>query len=479
MQRATHLGILLVPLFLMLAAGAAVCQAEQIYKVSVAQVEKHKALFDDPRPLFKELSYKKIIPPEVYKKLTYDIEAMKKTWAEVVGFEAPEVVGKIAPEIKPGVYTFQDKAKYPGFKQLMCPNLYKRFAAGGPPHVGNFSEIEVVPTKQYYWALPIARATKENMGKAKLDAQGYLIESSYVSGYPFPRPSGPFKAQQIMYNWVKRYYSGENFYWAQRLVGFSGSFTKDFEGLVEMWGLRLHSRVLLEPYGWYDERAQKNQEARGILLRWLGPRDQYGNSFSILSYLNPNKPDLSLIFVSALRRIRLLSATDTQDAVGGQDIIYEDNDGFNQQLTPKRYPYKFEVLEEREFLVPSYVVEGRGMMDRKTLAMKGYKFERRPVYVIKLTQLDPNYVYGSRILYLDQETFMLYHIENFDQKGRLYRTSDVILNFIPEMGLLCPYDLIMRDYIDLHSVFGRNFTLPAAWVSRDQINLQNLVGKGK
>lgn len=466
-------------LCLTLAAGASVCGAADVYNVSVAQIEKHKALFDDPRPLFKELSYKKIMPPEVYKKFVYDIGAMKKMWAELVGFKAPEMVGKIAPELKPGRYSHTDKAKHPGFKKLMFPDMYKRFAAGARPHVGNFSDIVVVPTKQYYWALPIAQATKKYLGQTKLDGKGYIVEKTYTAGYPFPRPSGKFKAQQIMYNWGKRYLSGENYLWNQHLVGFTSSLSVDFDGLVQMWGLRLHGRVLLEPLGWYDQRAQRNQESRGLLLRWLAPRDQYGNAFSILSYLNPNKPDLSLVYVNALRRIRRLSATDTQDAVGGQDIIFEDNDGFNQQLSPTRYPYKYEVIEEREYLVPACVVEGRGYMDRKTLALKGYEFERRPLYVIKLTQQDPNYVYGTRILYIDQETFVLYHIENFDQKGRLYRTSDVIAQFIPEMGLVCPYDLVMRDHIDLHSVFGRNFVLPADWMTRKRINMANLVGKGK
>lgn len=466
-------------LALALAAGVPICKAQEVYKVSVAKIEQHKAFFDDPRPLFKDLSYKKIMPPEVYRKLTYDVPAMKKAWAEVVGFKAPEVVGKIAPELKPGKYSHQDKAKHPGIKALMFPDLYKRFAAGAPPHVGNFADIIVVPTRQYYWALPISLATKKHMGQTKLDAKGYLVQDSYSAGYPFPRPSGKFKAQQIIYNWVKRYYSGENYYWAQHLAGFTGSLSLDFDGLVDMWGLRLHGRVLQEPYGWYDQRAEKNQEARGILLRWMAPRDQYGNAFSILTYLNPDKPDLSLIYVNALRRIRRLSATDTQDAVGGQDIIYEDNDGFNQQLSPTRYPYKYELIAEREYLVPAPILEGRGYMERKTLALKGYEFERRPLYVVKLSQTDPNYVYGTRVLYIDQETFVLYHVDNYDQKGRLYRTSDVIPQFIPEMGLTSPCDLVMRDHIDLHSVFARNFTLPAAWVGRKAINLQNLVGKGK
>ena len=86
------------------------------YKITSEELEKAKADFDDPRPLFKELSYKKILPPEVYGKLIFDVEEMKKLWAECVGFKSPDVVGKIAPEIKPGKYSYMDKGKYPGLK---------------------------------------------------------------------------------------------------------------------------------------------------------------------------------------------------------------------------------------------------------------------------------------------------------------------------------------------------------------------------
>ena len=66
------------------------------------------------------------MPPEVYKKVTYDVEAMKRTWAEVIGFKSPDVVGKMYPEIKPGKYTYKDKEKLP-FDKMMWKHLYDRF----------------------------------------------------------------------------------------------------------------------------------------------------------------------------------------------------------------------------------------------------------------------------------------------------------------------------------------------------------------
>ena len=54
----------------------------QNYELSIAELEKYKKSIDDPAPFYKNIEgYKKIMPPEAYKKVTYDVEAMKNTWA--------------------------------------------------------------------------------------------------------------------------------------------------------------------------------------------------------------------------------------------------------------------------------------------------------------------------------------------------------------------------------------------------------------
>jgi len=475
----------LIPCFLALlftlTSIAPATWAAKKYKISIAELNKNKAIFDDPRPYLKEgpISYKKIIPTDVYSQLTYDVGAMKRAWAEVIGFRAPDVVGKIAPEIKPGTYTYKDKNKYPGLKKLMIPALYKMFKPGGPPYAGNFPEIKVVPTRQYYWALPVAEATRKYAGHTKLDDQGYIMDKTYIAGYPFPRPSGKFKAQEILYNWEKRYLNGENTYIIENVLGFTKNLKTDFHGAVRWSELRLHGRVLEKPYGWYDERARQRGEAGGLAIKWIAPRDMFGNAFSILYYINRDHYEQFLLYINALRRIREMTATDSQDAVGGQDGTYDDGDGFSQKISPTRYPFKSKVIAEREYLVPAPTWDGSVYMTSKGLEYHNLKFERRPVYVVQLTELNKNYVYSKRILYIDKETFMLFYTECFDQKGRLYRDTLSIETFVPEMGMLLHCDVIARDHIDLHSTRLNFYTLPAMWVTRKDINLRGLVSKGK
>ena len=464
---------------LVLLISPPVIWSEEEYKVTFEQFEQAKAFFDDSSPVLKKLNWKKILPPKDYDKLTYDVDAMKEGWAEQVGFKAPDVVSKIAPEITPGKYTYKDKEKYPGLKELIWPTMYNRFKPGGPPHCGNFPEMEVVPTRQYYYSLPVIKATKRHLGQPKLDDKGYLIEETYMGGVPFPRPEGKFKAQQIVYNWVKNYRNPESLYFIAWLKGFTKELREDHNCKFITWNLRLHSRVTISPFGWYDKRAEKRHEARGFLSYLLSPRDLYGNVINLTMFQEWDDYDQYLIYISQLRRVRKVSGTDTQDIAIGSDAIYEDSDMWSQKITPFRNPYKYKLTAEGEYLVPAYSVDGSEYLSKKGLEWHNLKFERRPCYVLELTQLDKSYVYGKRILYIDRETFNILEIVNYDQKGHLYRTLFSINAWYPESGSYLMFQTFQTDHLDLHSTWGRFLGHPATWLRREHISMRHLIKKGK
>ena len=87
---------------------------------------------------------------------------------------------------------------------------------------------------------------------------------------------------------------------------------------------------------------------------------------------------------------------------------------------------------------------------------------------------------AADIFYIDKETFNFYHIENYDQKGRLYRTVDLNYGFFPEMGAITWSGMInlMRDHLDLHSACFQSYQLPAFWSRRD-VSLKGLLRKAK
>jgi hypothetical protein len=468
-------------LFLALGIMTPTLGAAEEFKITSPDIDQYKKMLDDPRPYLKELTYKKILPPDLYAKLTFDVEEMKKLWAECVGFKAPDEVGKIAPEIKPGTYSYKDKDKSPGLKELMIPLHYEEFfKPGGPPLAGCYPEIKVVPTRQYHWSLPIAKATKEGMGRSQLDDKGLIKEETYVAGFPFPKPEGNFKANQIIYNFLKRYAGWESQYMAGITKGFTRSLKVDQIGASDGYLMRFKGRVLMEPHGWYDERAKNMGEEIGFNVFYLAPRDMYGNVVTNMKYLDPDKYDQMLLYINALRRVRMMSTTDIQDSIGGADIIYADSFGYSQKLSSTIFPYKCEVIAEREFLVPFATWDGSPYMSSKGAELHNYEWERRPMYVVKMTQLDKNFVYSHRILYIDKESFMLPTILNYDQKGRLYRSITITQSYFPEMGMLgYGGDFMYYDHLDNHSSFSRIFMTPTPWVGRKDLSLRGLVVKGK
>jgi len=123
-----------IPLFLCLILSFVVAEyspAMEPYMTTMEEITKVKAFLNDPSPILKESNfYRAWIPDEAWQKITFDQEAMKKGWAEVVGFKAPEVVGKIVPEIVPGKYTYRDKARLP-FDKLMPKTLLDKFNPPG------------------------------------------------------------------------------------------------------------------------------------------------------------------------------------------------------------------------------------------------------------------------------------------------------------------------------------------------------------
>ncbi len=406
------------------------------YVPSPAQIAAHKDVIDDPRPILKTFGIRQLVPKEMLEKMKWDVEEMKQQWSEIRGFKAPDVVGKIAPDIRPGKYTFEDVKNNPGFKELLPDGYIERFKKTGPPLAGTFEEFEIIPTRQYYMPLPVAEATAKNAGKTKLDDQGYVIDETWESGVPFPRPDGKFKAQQIMYNLIFSYKGwGGNIYFVDNAVGWNRNLDLDFSNKLHYYGVRMNGRVIFPPLGAINERAAKRRELKGDITIYDAPRDVAGMTMVNISFIPAESEDQCMMYLPSLGRVRKLSASDTQDPMAGFSQAVDDLGGFAQTMSPDEYPMTYEVIAEREFLVTAPTTDGAFTITPKGTIV-GQQFERRPVWVVQLTELDPNYVYSKRILYVDQETYRIIFSDMYDQKGRKYRTTENGSSWHPDFGVV-------------------------------------------
>jgi len=464
--------ILSVCLIILWMGGAAVAAS---YNVNKEKFLTEKNIFDDPRST--TAVTKKYLPPDVYKSFCHDIGKMQQLQAEVSGFKSPDVVGKIAPEIKPGKYSYQDKGNKPGLKALMIPIMYNYFfTKGGRPFAGCYPEIEVVPTRQVYNTLPQLELTLKSMGKTKQDAQGYIQWKTWEGGIPFPRPSGPdrIKAMQIIYNFQYCHKGFDDSVYMVRCQAVDKSFHTVMAS--DTWGriLRTGGRVTNPPYGWIDARAKEQGEIQTTQMMYLSPRDMYGSVTQLVARLPATEPDGLWAYSGMLRRVRKLSGTDSQDAAVGGYAIFDDAGGWYRKMSPTGFQMDFKITEEREFLAPAYDSEATQYISSKDMTTHGLKFERRPVYVIEVTHKDPSYVYGRTVLYVDKETFDIVVNESYDRQGRLWRSMLFHPIFYPEMGIRQINYSPNYDHQAEQSCVGFLYLVPVTYLKRDDFSIVNL-----
>jgi len=441
---------------------------------------KLKQITDDPTDLIAAYPLKDALPPEIYRLMTFDVEEAKRQTAEILGFKSPELVGKISPEIKQGKYTYKDLEKSPGLKELFPPEFVSFIKPAGPPLIASIPEFEIIPTEQFYWYPKRCEATRQNLGKTKLDHSGYIVPSTWLGGIPFPRPSGKFKARKVYYSFDKVYASYDLcFSSKQEGLSFDRNLVRDKYNKSLYNSIKFMGRTLFPPYGWLDERAKRSGDLRSFSSAMLEPRSQKGLVLLNHSYEDPAKSDQWMVYVPSLRRNRKLNPTDTQDPSG--DMTYDDFFHISQKITPERYPYKFEIIEEREYLLPFGYDTGKVWIDSKNgYVLRGVQFMRRPCYVLQMTQLDNNYVYGNRIIYVDKESFRSALSLNYNQEGRLCRTQLHVLIFMSDTAQTASYGThtFQFDHLDLHSSFQMPILFPASFVRRD-FTIEYLTKRGK
>jgi hypothetical protein len=172
----------------------------------------------------------------------------------------------------------------------------------------------------------------------------------------------------------------------------------------------------MEPTPFHPLAEKEGLHEKGSLFA-TSPFDIRGVCGLRIKYISPDRPDEMVIYIPALRRIRRLPGTNSQDPIIGTDYLWDDWRGWWQKLSSKILPWKVELIGEGVTLSPFAGVHYFELKDEKIYV----PWEKRPVWIIKMTSQDPKYIYGYRILYVDKELFRsTWHIMG-DQKMRVYK----------------------------------------------------------
>ncbi|MEO8606148.1 MAG: DUF1329 domain-containing protein [bacterium] len=279
-------------------------------------------------------------------------------------------------------------------------------------------------------AAPVAyrEATERYAAHVRLGADGVTLQN-YVAGLPFPiiDPADPQAAVKVMWNSEYKWLATDDLD-ARDFDADAGSIGHDGAGMVVdrhfvlgyLRRLFYNGRLYVDP-----KPARPNPDAiryRESLHPLEEPADLRGVGMTSVRYMSATQPDESWLYLPNLRRVRRLSSAQRSDALFNQDIDSDSYFGYSGHIG--WMDWKF--LGERTVLAPMHgkhfpVVWGGGSAD---FAFDDV-WEKRRVYVIEGTSKLPQYAYGKRVLYVDQETWVVPLSDIYDHNGQL---SKVWLN---------------------------------------------------
>lgn len=133
----------------------------------------------------------------------------------------------------------------------------------------------------------------------------------------------------------------------------------------------------------------------------------------------------------------------------------DDDHGFNG--SPERYDWK--LLGKREIYIPYHnfrvndpAVPYKDLLTPNTLNPDFLRYELHRVWVIEgLLKSGFRHVYGRRVIYADEDTWMAPLADNYDMRGELFRVALIAFRYAPDArafhrGVSVYHDLTARAY---------------------------------
>jgi hypothetical protein len=348
-------------------------------------------------------------------------------YAKALGFRAKDLVGKAAPEIKPGtVITGETYRNYPGLENVLPQSLYNRF---DPASYAPLAPMRIEETNQYHLGRGWLEKSLASAKTVKIGADGVTLEG-YVGGYTFIRPASGAELIQ----WADNEYVGDTIAlrpMRMRLYGRKN--TPEREMRQHLNGVRF-----LNCTDWRPDGIQPNKEmVYGVASgTFIYPRDISGTAYVRTRFIAADRPDEFLLYVPSMRRVRRMSGSDMQDPLFGSDLIWDDYNVHAQKLSTTDFPCNYKMLPPQEMLLPTFV-DYDWPYDRARSGFADYKvdeagdqvflhfgsWQRRWAYVCESVSKDSSYCYSKRVIVNDAETHLQLQADSYDQQGRLWRSG--------------------------------------------------------
>ena len=161
-------------------------------------------------------------------------------------------------------------------------------------------------------------------------------------------------------------------------------------------------------------------------------------------YKDISRPDDFVTYIPAIRRVRRLSGTDTQDPLVSSDWTWDDWRNWWVKMSSEIWPMEVKMDEETIALSQSGYFPYK-LKDNMIVAY----WEKRPVWVLDQRMKDLTYLYRRQKIYVDKETYAPLVKIIYDQDENLWKTSWCNFRWYPSGHTLYLFGEIV-DMINRH-----------------------------
>lgn len=271
---------------------------------------------------------------------------------------------------------------------------------------------------------PYLEATERYSSQVRLGAGGHTLEN-YVAGQPFPNidPNEPDAVLKMMWNFYYNFYviddvAQRNFHPRTGSIENDGHLRVERAYIVDGYRkMNYNGRLYVDPRP--DMPNPEGVRFKESVHPIIEPFDLKGVGFTSYRYLDPEKQDDSWLYLPQLRRVRRMSSAQRSDALFGQDVDADAFTGYNGHIAWMDY----QLLGEQVVLAPMHAQH----VPAKWQEPQDWAFEDvwepRRVWVIEARSKFPQYAYGKRILYLDQEAWLIPLSDSYDRAGQLWKAQ--------------------------------------------------------
>ena len=284
--------------------------------------------------------------------------------------------------------------------------------------------IKVIDPKPIPWPKAYKEATEKYSAQVKLSPDGKALEN-YVAGQPFPHVdlNDPQAALKVMWNYEYRPYPGTDDFVEFEFPVLSGGLRPgqpmnvEREMLLsEARRLYFNGRLYVDPKP--NLAAKDDFRFKELLGPVTSPYDLKGLGGLTFRYRSANRQDETWLYMPTLRRVRRMSTAQRSDALFGQDTDPDSYWGYNGHIAWMDW----KLLGVKKMLA---VMHGENFPMKRCDGEADFSFcdswEMRDVYVIEGRSKLPQYAYGSRLIFIDKEGWVVAYSDIHDRRGELWK----------------------------------------------------------